>query len=297
VTGQTVPNQVVVALAASAKICFYTHTPVHLLADLGGWYLLGGGSGYKALAPVRLFDTRTSAGRTPVATGGVYTLDLKGKVDAAATAATMNVTVTEPVTDGFLTAYPCDEPRPLASNLNYARNQTVPNLVTVKLSATQTVCFFAQQRLHLLADLAGDFEPTLDTGYYGLAPQRLVDTRIGTEGPLVAGDVIIVKVPLLKLDAGVFNVTVTEGAAPGFVTVYPCGTDRPVVSNLNYVANQTVPNLVSVRLNAAGEACFYALTTTHLVVDLSGVYSPDPYVDATLALTVTSVRDGATPTA
>ena len=296
VTGQTVPNQVVVALAASAKVCFYTLTPVHLVADLGGWYLLGGGSGYKALAPVRLFDTRTSAGRTPVATSGVYTLDLKGKVDVAATAVTMNVTVTEPVADGYLTAYPCDAPRPLASNLNYAKNQTVPNLVTVKLSATQTVCFYAQQRLHLLADLAGDFEPTLDTGYYGLAPQRLVDTREGTGGPLVAGNVITIKVPLLKLDAAVFNVTVTGGSAPGFVTAYPCGTDRPVVSNLNFVANQTVPNLVSVRLDAQGEACFYALTTTHLIVDLSGVYSPDPFVDATAALTVTSVRDGATPT-
>ena len=76
-------------------------------------------------------------GRTPVAAGGVYTIDLSGKVLPTAEAVTMNVTVTEPVADGFLTVYPCDAPRPLASNLNYAAGQTVPNLVTVKLSADQ----------------------------------------------------------------------------------------------------------------------------------------------------------------
>ena len=37
------------------------------------------------------------------------------------------------------------------------------------------------------------------------------------------------------------NVTVTNPAAPGFLTVYPCGNDRPLVSNLNYIADQTVP--------------------------------------------------------
>ncbi len=61
--GQIVPNLVTVALAASAKVCFYTHTPTHLIADMSGWYILGAGTGYQAQAPVRLFDTRDSAGR------------------------------------------------------------------------------------------------------------------------------------------------------------------------------------------------------------------------------------------
>lgn len=293
--GQVVPNLVTVALAASAKVCFYTHTPTHLLADLSGWYVLGLGTGYQAQAPVRLFDTRLRTGAAPVSAGGVYTVDLTDEVLPTAEAVTMNVTVTDPAADGFLTVYPCDAPRPLASNLNFVRNQTVPNLVTVKMSATKTVCFYAQQQLHLIADLAGSFEPSLDTGFYGLPPQRLVDTRLDTAGALGAGDELKLTVPLAKLDAALFNVTVTDTKGPGFITVYPCDQERPTVSNLNFVAGQTVPNLVAVQLDATGSACFFAFAGAHLIVDLAGVYSPDPYVDAVAALTADSIRQGAAP--
>ena len=293
--GTTVPNLVTVGLATSAKVCFYSHTPVHLLADLGGWYLLDGGWGYHALAPTRLFDTRSVTGRTPVAAGGVYTYDLTGKVDATTSAVTMNVTVTEPASEGYLTVYPCDEPRPLASNLNYAKNQTVPNLVTVKVGTSLKVCFYAQKQLHLLADLAGSFEDGLDTGFYGLPPQRLFDSRLDPEGALVDGGELALTIPLPKLDGAVFNVTVTEPKANGFVTVYPCGATRPVVSNLNYAAAQTVANLVAVQLNATSQACFYVQRGTHLVVDLAGVYSPDPFIDAIAKLTTQSILQGAAP--
>ncbi|MFD0571756.1 N-acetylmuramoyl-L-alanine amidase [Kitasatospora gansuensis] len=40
--------------------------------------------------------------------------------------------------------------------------------------------------------------------------------------------------------------TVTNPSAPGFLTVYPYGTDRPLASNLNWVTGQTIPNQVIV---------------------------------------------------
>src|SRR6185295_18541998 len=40
--------------------------------------------------------------------------------------------------------------------------------------------------------------------------------------------------------AVVLNVTVTDAQAAGFVTVFPCGSARPLASNLNYVAGSTV---------------------------------------------------------
>ena len=295
--GSTVPNLVKVGLATSAKVCFYTFTPVHLIADLAGWYLLDGGWGYHALAPVRLFDTRLAPRAAPVAAGGTYTFDLTGRVDPSTAAVTMNVTVVDPVSEGFLTVYPCDDPRPLASNLNYAKGQTVANLVTVKVGPSLQVCFYAQKQLHLLADLAGSFEDGLDTGFYGLPPQRLFDSRLDPEGALADGGELALAIPLPKLDGAVFNVTVTEPTAAGFVTVYPCGGARPVVSNLNYAKGQTVANLVAVQLNASGQACFYVQRGTHLVVDLAGVYSSDPLVDAVPALTVQSILQGAAPTA
>ena len=43
-------------------------------------------------------------------------------------AVSMNVTVTSPDGEGFITVYPCDS-KPDASNLNYTLDQTVPNAV------------------------------------------------------------------------------------------------------------------------------------------------------------------------
>ena len=55
--------------------------------------------------------------------------------------------------------------------------------------------------------------------------------------------------------AAVLNFTVTNPAGVGFVTVYPCGVARPEASNLNFVAGQTVPNLVLAKLGTSGRVC------------------------------------------
>lgn len=75
----------------------------------------------------------------------------------------------------------------------------------------------------------------------------------------------------IPLDAvGVaMNVTVTNPAGPGFLTVYPCG-EVPVVSNLNYALDQTVPNLVIAALDADGDVCIDTMTTTDVVIDVAG---------------------------
>ena len=65
------------------------------------------------------------------------------------------------------------------------------------------------------------------------------------------------------------NVTVTNPLAPGFLTVYPCG-DRPFASNLNYVADQTVPNFVVSGLDDVGAVCIDTIATTDVIVDIAG---------------------------
>ena len=73
----------------------------------------------------------------------------------------MNVTATQPTWEGFVTAYPSGEPKPLVSNLNFAQNQTIPNLVAVKVGAGGGVTLFNGQipgtSAHLIADVAGYF--------------------------------------------------------------------------------------------------------------------------------------------
>ena len=124
-------------------------------------------SGYVSLDPVRLLDTRPDGGTsdglfhpgTKLAAGQEIRLQVGGRggVPTTAAAVVLNVTVTEPDAPGYITAYPCDTPRPNASNLNYTTGQTIPNNVIVKTGTNGTVCLYTQQTTHLIADINGAF--------------------------------------------------------------------------------------------------------------------------------------------
>ena len=76
----------------------------------------------------------------------------------------------------------------------------------------------------------------------------------------------------LDADAVVLNVTVVNARAPGFATVYPCGQSLPEVSNLNYVAGQTVPNLVIAKPGVGGKVCIYSYAAIDVLADVSGSF-------------------------
>jgi hypothetical protein len=73
--------------------------------------------------------------------------------------------------------------------------------------------------------------------------------------------------------AVVLNVTAVDAVGTGWLTVYPCG-DAPYASNVNFVAQQNVPNLVTVRLNPARKVCIYSHEPTHIIVDVAGSFGP-----------------------
>jgi hypothetical protein len=117
-----------------------------------------------------------------------------------------------------------------------------------------------------------------------IAPTRLADTRIrvGTRpaGRLRGGGTAIVRVTGVAgipatATAVVLNVTATATSGPGFVTVWPAGLLRPLASTLNPERfGQTIPNLVTVRVGVGGYVALYTLTSTDLVVDAFGYYTP-----------------------
>src|SRR5213075_1935504 len=69
-----------------------------------------------------------------------------------------------------------------------------------------------------------------------------------------------------------------DGGGPGFITLYPTGTTRPTVSNLNFVADQFIPNAFTVALGSgganAGKLDIYSTTFTDVVLDVAGYYAP-----------------------
>jgi len=76
------------------------------------------------------------------------------------------------------------------------------------------------------------------------------------------------------VSAVVANVTVTEPTAAGWVSAFADGSALPLVSNLNFVKNQTVPNLAVVPVGADGAIRLHNGSggTVQLVVDISGYY-------------------------
>ena len=119
--------------------------------------------------------------------------------------------------------------------------------------------------------------------YVPLNPARLLDTRTGQGGNISALSsramtelpvVGVGGVPPTGATAVVLNVTVDAPLTAGFITAWPSGEGQPTVSNLNYVAGQTVPNLVTVKVGANGRVNLYnSEGYTHLVADVVGYYT------------------------
>ena len=71
----------------------------------------------------------------------------------------------------------------------------------------------------------------------------------------------------------VLNVTAVDAAGPGFATVFPCGVERPLASNVNFVAGDTVPNSVIAKVGADGKVCVYSSQRIDTVVDVAGYFA------------------------
>ena len=291
--GVTVANTVVVKLGEGGRVNLFNNSgSTHVVADLAGWYGRGGTegrSGYSTLPPARILDTRAAQGAPAAKVGPGATLAMqvngRGGVPASGVSAVvLNITATEPTGGSYLTAWPDGTARPLASNLNWEPAQTVPNLVVVKVGANGVVNLYNNQgSVHLVADVAGWYgSGTGGAMFTPVAPSRLYDSRAvpdgwGKIGPETGVGLRVTGrggVPSSGVTAVVLNVTVTEATAVSYLTVYPSTTARPLASNLNYVAGQTVPNLVVVKVGTDGGVTFYNNSgATHLVVDVAGWYA------------------------
>jgi alpha-tubulin suppressor-like RCC1 family protein len=244
------------------------------------------------VTPARILDTRHAIGGPTAKVPGAGTrsfnvLGRGGVPGSNVTAVVLNVTVTNAASSGFITAFPGGGTKPTASNLNHAKAQTVANLVTVGIGGTGQVSLYngSSGSVDLLADVAGYYVggTATDPGMFkATAPTRLLDTRSGLGAPkhvvASAGHVDLVAGSGSPVPAGaaavVLNVTATTVTKTGFITVYPTGLTKPTVSNLNYTAGRTVPNLVTVALGSGNSVTLYngSSGTANLIADVAGYY-------------------------
>ena len=242
---------------------------------------LASATGFVAVTPARLLDTRDGTGGITGAVGAGGSIDLvvegRGGLPAAGVAAVViNLTAVAPTGDSYVTAWPAGAPRPTASNLNFVTGQTVPNLVIVKVGAGGKVSLYNNAgTVDLVADVSGYY--TDGSQLVPTVPARLLDTRIGqggvtgpTSGTINVAVLGRAGVPT-NATSVVLNVTATEPSGPGYLTVWPSGQPQPNASNLNYVSGQTVPNLVIVKIGAEGKISYYANTgRLNVIMDVLG---------------------------
>jgi streptogramin lyase len=287
--GQTIPNLVTVAVGAGGKVTFTTAVgAVHVIADLVGYYVpwLDGGDGYHPMAATRLYDSRTQVGpaKTPLGTTPreIAVHGVAG-IPATATSIVANVTVTEPSTSSFVTMWAAGAPRPATSNLNFAKGQTTANLAVIPIGAAGGIAAVtAYGSVELVVDVVGWFDSTGGGLFHALAPQRLLDGRVGKglNGPWQPGQTRLVKIATAgDIPAGatatVMNTTVTNGTAGSFVTVFSAGPNPPTTSSINFAAGQTIANLTMPGLDGPGTVkIFNQQGTVDVVGDVVGYFTP-----------------------
>jgi hypothetical protein len=250
--------------------------------------------------PTRLLDTRTGTGAPKAAVGpnGTLTLQITGRGGIPASgvsAVVLNVTAVSPSKVGYLTVWPNGVSRPTASTLNFVPRGTVANLVVVPVGSSGRVRLFngSNGTVQLVADASGWYNTgaAQAPGSFGpLTPARLLDTRNGTGAArraVVSGRTVALQVGGrggVPSNAGavILNVTATAPTAKGYVTVWPSGTTRPTASNLNFVAGQTVADLVVVPLAPGGAVDLYngSPGTVQLVADVAGYIAAGAPQDA-----------------
>ncbi len=292
---QTAPNLVTVPIGDDGKVSFFSQNGTHLLADVAGYFVespTATDGRFMALSPKRLFDTRTASAPSGfVATGESITIDVDGKAGLPAdgvSAVALNLTADQASMAGYITAFPADVKRPLASNVNLdGPGHTTSNMAIVPVSPNGEITFYSHAGAHLIADVFGYF--TDDTAsdstaglFTPLTPGRVFDTRTPSDpsGVVGGGESITVStagvagVPDAGASAVFLNVTATEALAPGYVTVSPAGAPRPDSSNLNLTqVGETRPNAAMLRLGTDGELDYFTQNGTHLLADVFGYFS------------------------
>lgn len=165
VAGATAPNAVLATVSTDGFVCIYTSASTDLIADVAAYLPPGGGR--VSIEPARCADTRPNGetfdgrfeGDGKISAGGVYAVTIAGRcnIGADASAAYLNVTAVNPDASGFLTVWPCDEPRPDTSNVNYVPGSTQPNgvLSKITLDGKGQVCIYSFARTDVVVDANG----------------------------------------------------------------------------------------------------------------------------------------------
>ena len=181
--GKTISNEAMVQTGSNGTFDLTNSGKgtVDVIVDLSGYFTPGTGAAFQPIDPIRYLDTRSGVGELvgggipeTVASGGTIglrtdvpcpgwpdTCTFSGPVDLPVAVAA-NVTVVQPVANGYLTVYPYGASTPpIASALDFFSGQTVANAVTVGVDQIQYAFDMyngSKGGIQLVADIFGYYE-------------------------------------------------------------------------------------------------------------------------------------------
>ena len=252
------------------------------------------GLSFVPVTPCRIADTRNVAGPFggPFLPGNAAARSFAIPSSACgipntAQAYALNMTVVPHGPLGFLTAFPCGQPQPLASNLNSIDGRVKAVASILPAGSNGAACFFASNDTDLVLDINGYFVPDTDVtamAFYPMAPCRLVDTRLAA-GPL-GGPSLIAGLtrtfPLLSSSCNIpatahaysLNYTAVPQGPLGFLTTWPAGQTQPLVSTLNAPTGAVTANAAIVPAGTNGDISVFVTHPADLVIDVNGYFAP-----------------------
>ena len=198
--GETRAGQAIVLLSGTPAFNVFSQGGGHLVVDVTGYF-----TGAKTppstdglflpTNPTRLLDSRASF-VMPTWGGSTLEFPVLGGPAGQVSAAAINITGTQSMIGGFVTAFPSGVARPKASNLNLDTwDETIANHAIVRVS-NRGISLYTQSGLHMIADLNGYFLGTPTTAVlappanpqFGPATAEVVDTpSIGMSLPVGTG--------------------------------------------------------------------------------------------------------------
>ena len=242
----------------------------------GGPPVIGPAARLGLIAPVRVVDTRGGIGGKRLAANRVATYNIVGRggVQSSASAALINIWASSPAAGGYLVAFSCDGPAPVASSVAYWRGQLVGNLVHVGVVSGK-ICVISSAATDVIIDVVAA-DGAQGAGVTAIAPTRLYDSR--TDGQrLAAGEVRAIKasgVGAVPLANGVsVTLTAVNAAATGTLKLWPCDRQAPGLPMLVVTQGATASAPAVSRVAADGTVCVSSSVATDIVLDATSAWA------------------------
>jgi hypothetical protein len=291
--GRIKANAAITGAGTGGAVSVYVSDTSHVILDINGYFTspanAPAGLVFYPLPPCRVIDTRLANGPLggPILAGQasrtVPVLSSPCGLPGTALAYSLNMTVVPDGNLDYLTTWPTGSPQPFVSTLNDNTGTVLANAAIVPAGTGGSIDVFVTQQTHLIIDVNGYFAPANTGGllFYPLTPCRVVDTRNPAgplSGPALNGqrDFNLLAGPCgvpAAVKAYALSATVMPSGFLGYLTLWPAGDPQPLVSTLNSYDASVVSNGAIVPTNTGAISAF-STDTTHLILDLSGVFAP-----------------------